>query len=64
MVPNRAYDGEEDMQRWLVQLLVPKSTEVEDSESEAKFVRKTEPDCERERSAREEQEMLCTTFVP
>ena len=64
MVPNTAYGEEEDVQRWLVQLFAPRLTDAEDGESETRLVRRTEPRLERERSVREEQDMLCTTFVP
>lgn len=63
-MPNTAYEEEEDVQRWPVQLFAPKLMDVEDRESETRLVRKTEPHWERERSVREEQDMLCTTFVP
>lgn len=63
-MPNTAYGEEEDMQRWLVQLLVPKLTDVGDGESEMRLVRETEPHWERERSVCEEQDMLCTMFLP
>lgn len=48
-MPNTAYDEEEDLQRWLVQLLAPKLTNVGDGESETRLVRETEPLWERER---------------